>query len=220
MRFRPRFSLRTFFLVVTAVCFAVGLYVFGKRYIEIQREVRKLRSEVGYLTIDDPSKVHVLAIDTGEPDTWRWRIFIPQGHRYSWHIAAENIPRDDVPKTGGTSGVSNEPYWEHDNEVLATARLRRVDANQWRLSIESRIGDSKDQMFGTSLQIPDDKLQWMATVSSTDGRVAGNSGAQIFDPAGPIILLQRRPCEQQPDGNYAPSPNPMPGFMIWLKKEK
>jgi hypothetical protein len=74
-------------------------------------------------------------------------------------------------------------------------------------------------MAGTALKIPDEKLQWNTEGASTDGRVAGSHGMTICDPQGPIILLQRRPLEEQPDGSYGPSPNPMPGFMIWLRKE-
>jgi hypothetical protein len=103
--------------------------------------------------------------------------------------------------------------------VLVTATLRRQDETHWRLSVESRIGDSKNQMSGGSLKIPDEKLAWNTPGASTDGRVTGNSGTKLFEPRSPIILLQRRPVARQPDGTYAPSPDPMPGFMIWLQPE-
>lgn len=100
-----------------------------------------------------------------------------------------------------------------------TAKLRQAGNDHWRLSIESRIGDAKYQMHGAALNIPKEKLQWIERASSTDGRVAGSSGTKIAKPKEPIILLQRRTIERQPNGNYEPSPHPMPGFMVWLREE-
>jgi hypothetical protein len=74
-------------------------------------------------------------------------------------------------------------------------------------------------MSGASLLIAAEKLAWNTEGASTDGQVAGSAGANVHEPSGPIILLQRRPLKRQPDGTYGPSPNLMPGFMIWLKKE-
>src|SRR4051794_22073185 len=88
-----KFSLRTLFILIAVICFAIGTYVVGRRLANAEREVRKLRNETGVLTIDDPTKVYVIAIDVDEPNTWRWRMFIPKGHKYSWNIAAEKIPR-------------------------------------------------------------------------------------------------------------------------------
>jgi len=197
----------------------IGSYVVGKRLQQAEHELRVLRAETGRLSIGDRSQVHVINVAVEEPNTWRWRLFIPKGHKYSWNLAAENIPQFEVPQQAGLKAHSYEPYWERDNEVLVTARLRREDDAQWRLSVESRIGDSKNQMSGGSLRIPAEKLAWNTQGASTDGRVAGNKGTQPYDPRRPIILLQRRPVARRADGSYGPSPDPMPGFMIWLNPE-
>ena len=216
--YRARYSLRTLLILVAFACLAIGLYVVGTRLADAERELRALRNETGNLTINDRSKVHIIAVDVDEPNTWRWRLFIPKGHQYSWKAAAEKIPRYDVPQNAEITAVSNEPYWDRDNEVLVTARLRRGEGDNWRLSVESRIGDSKHQMGGATLKIPAEKLQWNTDGASTDGRVAGSHGVKVFEPDEPIILLQRRQFERQPDGSIEPSPNPTSGFMIWLMK--
>ena len=221
---RTRYSLRTLLILVAVAGVIVGSFVVGTRLKQAQRELKVLREETGRLTIGDRSQVHVInvAVDdvTGdEPSTWRWRLFIPKGHKYSWNLAAENIPQHEVPQEAGVKAVSYESYWERDNEVLVTATLRRQDDQHWRLSVESRIGESRNQMSGGSLEIPAEKLAWHTRGASTDGRVAGRSGTQLFEPNGPIILLQRRPLARQPDGSSKPSPDPMPGFMIWLQPE-
>jgi hypothetical protein len=214
---RARFSLRTLLILVAVLCFAIGSYVVSRKLSDAERELRKLRNEAGVLAVDDRTKVHVISVDVDEPNTWRWRMFIPKGHKYSWNLAAKQIPRFQPPQQAGMSGHSNEPYWERDNEVLVTAKLRPEEDGNWRLSVDPRIGDSKNQMAGVALKIPKEKMQWMTDGrgSSTDGRVLGNKGVEAVDPKGPIILLQRRPT----DASGQPSSNPMPGYMIWLNEE-
>lgn len=217
-QFRPRISLLAFLLVVTVICLAVSHWQTSRQLATSSSEVRRLRDELGYVSIDDKSKFHAVALDTDEPNSWRWRLFIPKGHRYKWNIACENIPQNVPPAQAGVTAISNEPYWETDNEVLVTARLRQNEDRDWTLSVNSKIGDSKNQMAGGSLTIPEEAMTWMSTRSSTDGRVTGSNGTAVHDPDGPIILLQRRPIEKRPDGSYGPSQGPMPGFMIWLSK--
>jgi hypothetical protein len=205
---------------VAVVGVIVGSFVMGTRLRRAERELKALRDETGRLTIGDRSQVHVINVAVDEPNTWRWRVFIPKGQKYSWNLAAEDIPQLDVPQEAGVKMISNEPYWERDNEMLVTATLRRQDDSNWRLSVESRIGESRHQMGGVSLEIPAEKLAWNNTPGAGhDGQVAGSSGTRLYEPRRPIILLQRRPLARQPDGTHAPSPDPMPGFMIWLQPE-
>jgi hypothetical protein len=214
-----RYSLRTLLVVVAVACLAIGFFVLKNRLDDAERELRIRRNETGVLTIGEPSDVHVIAVDTTEPNVWRWRIHVPRGEKFSWNFASQNIPQHRPPAAAEFMSISQEPYWERDNEVVVTARLSEGDDGQWRLTLDSNIGDSKSQMGGASFKIPADRMTWMDTVPSTDGMVAGSRGTTAFNPDVPIILLQRRPCERQPDGSYRPSPNPMPGFMIWLKPE-
>jgi len=226
---RVRYSLGTLLILVAVVGVIVGSFVVGTRLRRAERELKALRDETGRLTIGDRSQVHVINVRVDEdtaadvtgdkPNTWRWRVFIPKGQKYSWNLAAKDIPQLDVPQEAGVKVTSNEPYWERDNEVLVTARLRRQDDDHWRLSVESRIGDSKNQMGGGSLKIPAENLAWNTEGASTDGRVAGSRGTKLYEPGRAIILLQRRPVARRPDGTYGPSPDPMPGFMIWLQPE-
>jgi hypothetical protein len=216
---RAKYSLGTLLLVVAAAGVIIGSYVVGMRLKQAERELKVLRDETGRLSIGDRSQVHVIHVAGDEPNTWRWRLFLPKGHKYSWNLAAEEIPQFDVPQKAGVKVTSYEPYWERDNEVLVTATLRHQDDAHWRLAVESRIGDSKHQMGSVPLRIPAEKLAWNTEGASTDGRVAGSRGTEQYDPRRPLILLQRRPVARRADGSYGPSPDPMPGFMIWLQPE-
>jgi hypothetical protein len=212
------YNLRTLLVVVAVICFAVGSYVVGSRLQEAEQEVRQRRSETGELTIEDRSKVHIVAVEADEPNTWHWRMYLPKGARYQWNIAIDEIPRYSPPRRAAMSGVSNERYWEQENEVFITAKLRKGDEGAWQLSVRSRIGNSKNQMGGAALTIPADKLAWLESVPCTDGQVAGSNDTLVKEPNDSVILLQKRPSEQKSDGSFEPSPDPMPGFMVWLQK--
>lgn len=214
--FRPRISLLAFLLGISLVAVGVSHWQTSRQLQSLMPELRKLRSEAGYITVDDNTKFHALAIETGDPNIWKWRMFIPKGTKYQWNIACENIPQTTPPATAGTTGTSNETYWETDTNVLVTARLHENENGDWTLAISSTIGESADQMAGATLTIPAEKIQWMKTSHSTDGQIIGTNETAIRDPKGPIILLQRRPCQQQPDGSFRPSTGTMPGYMIWL----
>jgi len=173
----------------------------------------------------DHPKIHAILLDSDEPNTWRWKLFIPKGNRYVWKLAYDDIPQfaPPVPRVGRyTTGISNEPYWDRDNEVLVTAKLHQGDDGKWRLQVDSKInsgtGKPTDQMSGATLEIPAEKLGWLQTASSTDGQLLASHGDEVINPKGPIILVQKRRCVEQLDGSIGPAPGPAPGFMIWLEK--
>jgi hypothetical protein len=62
------------------------------RVVETQdAEILRLREELGYLTITDPAKVHVLQLPTRETYHWKWRIYLPEGE-WTLFDAADQIP--------------------------------------------------------------------------------------------------------------------------------
>ncbi len=215
---RWRFSLRTLLLVVVIICIAIPMAIQTLKLYRAEAELRQLRNEVGYLAVDDRSKVHVIAIDMNEPDTWRWRIFLPQGVRYSFCLGYGDIPAKGVtePKL---KHISNEPYSDEDVEVLVTAKLRPLDEGNWSLSVSSAIGDRPYQMGGGKVTIPGKQMRDIQNVSIYDAHTLGTRGAKTLDPREPIVLLQQRTRERRSDGTYQSSVGPMPGYMIWLEKE-
>jgi hypothetical protein len=78
---RLRFSLRAFLAAVGVVCLVVSNTIAVRELSELRRENRRLRDELGYLTIDDPLQVHVAAARSLEELQWRWRVYVPPGKR-------------------------------------------------------------------------------------------------------------------------------------------
>ena len=45
-------------------------------------ENRQLRTELGYITIDDAAKAYVVQVPTPQPRTWQFRVYLPPKHTY------------------------------------------------------------------------------------------------------------------------------------------
>ena len=73
------FSFFFFALLLTSI-------VMYWRLSQSEQELVKLRNMAGYLKIEDENLFYAIAIETDEPWTWRWRVFMPAGHKYSWNI--------------------------------------------------------------------------------------------------------------------------------------
>ena len=214
---RFRFSLRALFIVTTAAAFLVCYWYTSRRLRESESTVQRLQNETGRLALDDRSVVNVVGVDTNEPDTWRWRLFIPKGHKYMWHATSTNIPFGKIPAQAESSGISNRPYWERDNEVLVTARLSQLPNGNFSLSVTSRIGDSDDQMHGVSLDVPKEHLDWMAASPYQQVDITGKNSAVTFDPSQPFMLFSKRPMTVLPNGDNDFDHGVTEGLAIWLE---
>jgi hypothetical protein len=217
MRVARSISLLSFLLVVMLLALGLAALRLSQRAELAEREARALRDQAGALSVGDRGRVHAIALDSKDPRTWQWRLYVPKGNRYAWRIAAGAISRDSVPARS-VAGISGEPYWKSDNEVLVTANLRREPDGTWMFSVRSKIGGGMSQMGGAELTVPAEELSWLEGAGCTDGRLLGDRGTADLDPRGPIILLQRRLCEQGPDGNSHPAEGLAPGLILWLEK--
>ncbi|WP_422923188.1 hypothetical protein [Singulisphaera sp. PoT] len=62
----------------------------GRERSLLKKEHSRLARSVGDLAIDDPSKLQVVALDTGEPFHFAWRIYFPPKYQFSlWNGDSE-----------------------------------------------------------------------------------------------------------------------------------
>ena len=102
-RRRLRFSLRTILLLVVIIALGVAQIVAMRRVREVTavnrrlaEENEKLRGEVGYLEVDDRTKVQVVRIPTLDEFTWRWKVYLPPG-KWTTTYMVRGIPRKGFP---------------------------------------------------------------------------------------------------------------------------
>lgn len=214
---RVRYSLRAFFITVTVLTFAAYHWTIALRLQTAEAIIETLRDETGRLNVEDETLVNVLAVDSGEPNVWRWRLFVPKGRKYMWHIASKDLPFAGIPERAGSSGVSNARYWERDNEVLVTARLTELDTGDFSFSVSSRIGNSSDQMHGASMIVPAEHMAWTQEHPTQQVEIAGKPLQTTFDPSKPFMLFSKRPMTLTPEGDTDFDHGLTHGLAVWLE---
>src|SRR6185503_19028624 len=111
--------------------------------------------------------------------------------------------------------VWNAQGEDADREVLVTASLEKTQKGDWRLAVDSRIGDSKDQMGGMGVTFTDKFLQTVQT-GNIIGHTSGQNKTELLDPAKAIVLMTYRAAGTDDDGNVDVTKSPTPGYVIWM----
>ena len=219
MKKQLRFSVRDLLVFSALLCATLYCWYVTRRLQDAEAELRQLRTETGRLTVEDNSLVHAIEIDTADPNSWRWRLFLPKGHRYSLNIASRDIPFEGVPNKPNSRSVSGEPYWERDNEVIVNARLAKTELGEWILSVDSRIGDSKNQLGSVTATVDAKDMAALAKSSSFQVNILGNDETDVCEPTEPIVLYRKRPMLKSPGGSTDFDKEPSSGLMIWLQPQ-
>ena len=196
---RLRFSLQTLALIVTIVAMAIVIGLLYSELVPLRDENRRLRDEVGELTIEDESKFHAILTPHIDPDEfrWRWRIWIPEGRSYRLQFASHKIPKQGVPTPQGTLTL-NEP----GEQWVEYRMFRETDSGKWRdiLSVKNA------SVSGDYQQWP----EWTHRVGAGNG--VGDM-TEVFEPDKRVELIRRRMSQA---ANSASIEDPAAGYMIWL----
>jgi hypothetical protein len=153
-------------VALIGVCFA---YPAATRFQSVAAEYNRLENQVGDLRIDDPTKVVIRAIDTGEPLHYAWRIYLPANYAAHWRSSH-----------GGNSSFSSEP-----RDFTARVRFRRNEQGKLMVFAKSSGGSSlmsiNHPVFGT---LSDDQLQQIEFVQ------LGRDRLQVVEPSVIVTLLE------------------------------
>ena len=82
-RFRPRISLLSALLFMTIAGMAIVIVQLWREVGPLRAEVRRLRNELGVLTVENPSRLHAIEVRTKDEMIWKWRIWVPERRRQS-----------------------------------------------------------------------------------------------------------------------------------------
>lgn len=226
---RPRFSLLAALGLTTIVGLLLVIVQLWREVGPLRAEVRRLRSEVGSLTIEDPTKAYGISIPTFEKNTWKWRLYLPPGGKYSLHMRSGHLPAraklpggawfDELLKRG-SGGSSSGSTW--GGEFMLEARLIQEN-DDWVLVTRHKSTDGPASAVSTSKNTiyPDEWLADSRSQSSTSDIPATKQAS--FEPGDPFLLLHimRPVIKETPGGGYtitAPS-GPADGFAVWIQQE-
>jgi hypothetical protein len=200
-RFRPRFSLLTTLLLMALVACAITIWQLWREVGPLRAEVRRLRDEVGAISIDDPTKLHAIQVETNDELLWKWRVWLPENRAYVVRCLGETVPKEGFPKAGGSIWL-REP-----GEHVIAYRIQRAPQNsQWYGQLETRTAS-----VGKDLQ---PWIEW-SRKTSTSGGVGKSTHAS--DPAQRLELIRHRVSQNSDSSKIE---DPAAGFMIWLEPVK
>jgi hypothetical protein len=183
---------------------ACGITIFRlwREVGPLQVEVRELRSETGRLSIDDPSKPHVVQVRTNDDFTWKWRIWIPEGRAYRLQMATQDIPAKGYPATNGMISL------EQPGEVWAEYRIApSQDSKDWMDRMTTPSG-----WVGSS---PQPWVKWQRRTGTSEGV---SHDTKVFEPGSDILITRHRVSEKATSSDKIEDPSA--GFMLWLEPVK
>lgn len=203
-----RFSLKTLFLVLLFGSLAASNIFTSYRWKQAREENTALRKEVGYLVVDDPDKISLVAVPTLDELTWRWRIHVPDGSRPQVRISGQQIPVNEFSTSYSATTAPSGDY-------VLTAAVRRNRFDEWTLTVSFGSGSSTtsiDQRFAGWLEKQKGASGWSSSQ-------AGTSGAEVHAPDEKFTLLRVRAMVPSADGTSASTTDqPSDGILIWVER--
>jgi hypothetical protein len=166
---------------------AVSHLVTTRRLKVATDELQKLRQEVAYLDVADPSRIQAVQVPVVESMTWKWKLHLPQG-RYWLHTSTLDIPVSDLPDNGQCSfDAPEEPF-------TMTVALRKDHLGQWQLVVTIPNGTMR-------IGIADDDAGWLTSNAGYSSNGVTQGKTQVFEPGKPLELLRVRAHRKRPDGS-------------------
>jgi hypothetical protein len=162
-------------LLLIALVLGVILAVMtGLQRSSREAEFRRLAKEIGDLTIEDGSKVHVLALETGEPLDFAWRVYVPTD--FSTRIGFGGQMFDS-----GYSG-NQDPV-----DFIVRARFRKSADGSLDIFVKEGDGSMRPNYVNKEVAaLIRDHPEWVRVEQ------LGKDGIAVVDPKRNVLLLQLR----------------------------
>lgn len=215
-RFRPRISTLNALLLMTIVAMAIVVVQSSRRTLELRKEVeavgnenRRLRDEVGELTILDSKKPHAIQVRTNEDHSWKWRVWVPEGMNLRLLCKF-----GDVPRTGVPAGVRDPSILFGGGECWFSLKVKQDPENRWMAYFTTSNGTQGHQIDEHAIWLNSETASWMGAVEGVtyQSRVAP-------EPDQPFILLRQREAQVGSKGEIDKLNVTPAGFIIWLERQ-
>ena len=101
---RFRFSILNLVLLMTVIGMGVQIWRLNAESAILRAEAIRYRQQLGHLSIpeSESEKIHAIRVDSEENHEWRYRIYLPEGHKYRFQLRVGKLP-------GKTGEFSQDP---------------------------------------------------------------------------------------------------------------
>ncbi len=156
-------------LLIAAVIGGVLAYRVAVKHRGLSAEHRRLEAKVGSLPIEDPTRIHIRALDTDEECSFAWRVYVPAGLGIMW-------------QHGGGSATSWDIAARH---FIAQLRIRQSENGCLEVFTSQAGGSGKFQLGNQALA---DLLRdrW----SDISVEQLGTEGVVVLEPDTVATLLR------------------------------
>jgi hypothetical protein len=206
---RGQVSLRTSLIIVAFAVLAVShvkstldLRAARTRLSEQSAEIDKLRGELGIFEIEDPAKTHLLFIRRNQPDSFRYRVYLPPRQReYEICVTTKDVSLSYLPdetcqreslRAGGVIPIEGTPFF-----------------------VDVFLAKDRDGEYHWHVQHPRGEIVERFVPIAKGGQShisSGNSSGRVVlsDPDEPIVLVRWIPV-----GEVGAAPGD--GLAVWIQ---
>jgi hypothetical protein len=199
---RLRFSLRGFLAMVGVIGLLISNTIAVRELSEIRGENRRLRDELGYLNIDDPSQVHVAAARSQDELQWRWRVYVPEGKQMAVFVQGDQSDTANV----ATNRVPLEPG-ESSLDIAIAARPG--GGCRFKMTTENRLRGTSGTYEASMPAEISNRLNWQSEVIQLRA-----DQTFTFGDDGPLVLLREHFPESLLFGGT--DDNQRVGLRVWI----
>ena len=168
--------LQRFFEGLWVFAIIVGLILAwrsGQARASLLREITRIENRIGKLAIVDPTLVHVVAIETGKPFDYSWRVYLPPNYRFNL-----------VTNTLGSKNSSSPGTSKKMREFIAHVVVRFVDE---KIECYSRLDHGGGLCGTTNLELANIFRERPEEIQIHQ---AGNNGVETFQEDQEVVLLR------------------------------
>lgn len=218
--YRPRFSILSALLVLTIAALAVTVWRQNSELSPLQQEVRRLRKELGQLTIDDANKIYAIRVPSSDLDTNRFRVYLPKNRKFILGSRIQTIPgrlqsqsrKDWLESLSGIGSTSTIDSGEFTIDVEVKRDNEKAD--HWNLyhSINGRGGGH----VGSEMPWLNDRRRW-----TTEADAGFDQQTERDADEGLVLFELRQGNIKELAGGYSVTPadktKEQPGVMLWIE---
>jgi hypothetical protein len=214
MNSRIRFSLVGMLTAILIVALTATIVVLYKRVRELEPALRKLRNEVGELTVDDPELPHAIRIPDYDDTSLRWRLYLPTGKKFVLRCAVST----SIPAKGIPSIESGEYFmsWEFDSTRLGTDWIQGIAFDKDRQGVWQLVLSQGSEWHSVSRPLPVEMQGWLEEEQSPTWSISGKGKTLSAKPGEPLILFRQRKVDFV-EGEPL-SEEPTMGVVAWIEE--